>query len=90
MKEVESIGGVAIRYFPEKARKLLHVGERKLMNCGMHAEIVEYFNSRDITIKFEDGTIRELVQYSHFKKGDVRHPYMRKRRRNTRGRPGRT
>lgn len=30
------------------------LGEKRLMNCGMEAEIITYNNSSDINIKFED------------------------------------
>ena len=37
--------------------------------------IIEYINSKNITIEFEDGTIVKNVEYRHFKEGSVRNPY---------------
>ncbi len=42
------------------------LGERKLMNCGEYATIIEYRGTKDIDIMFEDGTIREKVRYTNF------------------------
>ena len=44
-------------------------GEVKKMNCGMNATIIEYVNSHDITIKFEDGEILKHKFYGDFKNG---------------------
>ena len=38
------------------------LGETQMMNCGMEATIIRYENSRDIDVRFEDGT---------FKKGEI-------------------
>lgn len=54
-------------------RKVINrVGERRIMNCGEEAEIVEYINYSDITIKFLK--TREMVKssYSNFKIGNIR------------------
>lgn len=52
----------------ESARR--HIGERVLSTSGMEMEIVEWHNSSDITVRFEDGAIRHC-QYSAFKLGHV-------------------
>ena len=47
----------------------IRLGERRLMNCGLYAEIIEYKNSTNITVKFEDGTISSNKQYGAFNRG---------------------
>lgn len=47
------------------------IGERKIMNCGEEAEIVEYKNNRDVKVKFlKTGEIAKCA-YNHFKKGKL-------------------
>lgn len=46
-------------------------GERRLMNCGLWAEIIEYKNSRNVTVKLEDGTIKNTT-YQVFKNGGIK------------------
>lgn len=36
------------------------------MNNGQLATVIEYKNSKNMTIKFEDGTIKENVYKVHF------------------------
>lgn len=52
-------------------KKTDRTGERRKMNCGMCAEIIEYKHCRDITIKFDDGTILEHKRYEFFVKGEL-------------------
>lgn len=63
-------------YYSFKNGKILNpnsrVGEVKTMNCGETAEIIEYYNSHNITIKFADGFIRRGVYYTDFKRGVVK------------------
>lgn len=47
-------------------------GERKLMNCGLYAEIIEYKSYENIAVKFENGNIRTNINYGAFKKGQVK------------------
>ena len=47
------------------------VGETRMMNCGMEATIIEYFGADDITVQFEDGTIRRNKRYYNFKRGNI-------------------
>lgn len=51
--------------------KVKRLGERRMMNCGMTAEIIRYRNTKDVDIQFENGCIREHVSYHHFEKGRV-------------------
>ena len=47
------------------------IGERKMMNCGLSAEIVDYINSKDITVRFDNGTVVPHARYSSFSKGAI-------------------
>ena len=51
--------------------KANRVGETRTMTNGMRATIVEYRNSIDMDIEFEDGTTRQHVRYNHFLSGKV-------------------
>lgn len=51
-----------------------YLGKTVMMNCGMSATVIDVKNSRDITVKFEDGTIREHVGTGDFNRGQVAHP----------------
>lgn len=53
-------------------------GETRIMNCGMQATIINYKNSHDISIKFEDGTILEHKYYGDFKNGKIENPKLKK------------
>lgn len=48
------------------------LGERKIMNNGMIAEIIRYGGWEDIDVKFEDGYIAQNKRYSSFKKGSIK------------------
>ena len=52
-----------------------HIGEKKQMKCGMNAEIIDYKKSKDVTVKFDDGTIKH-VTYNNYKKGAVKNKNM--------------
>lgn len=49
-------------------------GETRIMRCGMKATIIEYVNSHNITVQFEDGTVSEHRYYGDFEKGKIEHP----------------
>ena len=49
------------------------IGEKRIMNNGMEAEIIEYFNTYDITVRFSDGTIVKHAAYGCFKRGKISH-----------------
>ena len=55
------------------AAKIDRLGETKMMNCGMEATIIRYENSRDIDVRFEDGTVVEDRHYAQFKRGEIAH-----------------
>lgn len=47
------------------------LGESNIANNGMQMTIIEYNHTDDITVQFEDGTIKSGVRYGTFKKGEV-------------------
>ena len=50
------------------------IGEKKMMNCGMEATIIAYKNSKDISVKFEDGTIVEHKDIYSFNDCEILNP----------------
>ena len=50
------------------------VGEKFTTNEGYEIEIVEYFNNRNSTIKFNDGSIKTNIEYNNIKRGSVSYP----------------
>ena len=54
-----------------KSYNKTRVGEKRVMNNGMMAEIIAYRNCRDIDIRFENGIVRKGVLYDSFKKGTL-------------------
>ena len=61
---------------PSKERQPVtsHLGETKMMCCGLMATIVRVNTYTDIDVCFEDGALREGVNYNLFEKRHVRHP----------------
>ena len=47
------------------------IGETNIANCGMKMTIIEYRNSMDIDVKFENGYISRNKSYANFKKGII-------------------
>ena len=52
--------------------KIDRTGEKRVMNCGLEAEIIAYRGTNDIDVKFEDGYIAYNKQYTRFKKGMIK------------------
>ena len=50
------------------------LGETRMMNCGMEATIIRYNTSKEIDVRFEDGTVVKHKSYSKFKKGKIANP----------------
>lgn len=50
------------------------IGETNISNAGFKMEITKYNSSKDITVKFEDGTIAEHCDYYAFKNGAIGKP----------------
>ena len=59
--------------YPDFLKKQ-RLGMTKLMNCGMKATIVEYFDSTDMTVQFEDGYVKKHVLFKAFAKGATTNP----------------
>lgn len=53
------------------------IGEIKFNNFGTKMKIIEYYNSTNITIEFQDEYkyVKYNIEYSNFKKGNVSNPY---------------
>ncbi len=49
----------------------MHLGEVVKQASGHRAEIVEYRDSKDIDVKFEDGTVKHGMSYAAFKAGKL-------------------
>ena len=47
------------------------VGERRIMSCGLEAEIIAYRNQNDIDIRFENGIIAHNRRYDKFQLGNI-------------------
>lgn len=50
-----------------------HLGEERMMKCGLKAKIIEVRGTKDIDVKFETGEVREHIVYANFKTGSVSH-----------------
>ena len=61
------------------------LGETRMMNCDMEATIIRYENSKDIDVRFEDGTIAKCKMYGEFKRGKIANPNFNPRLGETRG-----
>ena len=48
------------------------IGESKQMNNGEYATIISYKNYNNISVEFDDGTVRKNASYDSFKKGILR------------------
>lgn len=48
--------------------------EKKLMNCGLMAEVVRYKDQMDVDVRFENGEIAQNIKYDRFRSGNLRPP----------------
>ncbi|MBR5395126.1 MAG: hypothetical protein IK144_08610 [Bacteroidaceae bacterium] len=55
-------------------RKISLIGRKKMMNCGMEAEVIEDFSYKNITVQFTDGTILENKRRDAFLSGKIKNP----------------
>ena len=53
------------------------IGEKRAMHCGMEATIVAYHTSKNIDVRFDDGTIVQNKSYGNFKTGRIDHPMIK-------------
>jgi len=51
-----------------------HIGEESITTVGQKMKIIALNWTKDITVEFEDGTIREHTQYSVFLRGNISNP----------------
>lgn len=56
--------------------KAKYIGKKTMANCKMQMEVIEYRNSMDIDVIFEDGTIVKNKTYRDFKTGEIKPPYV--------------
>lgn len=56
-----------------KASAENRLGETRMMNCGMETTIIRYNTSKDIDVRFGDGTVVKYRTYNQFKKGEIAH-----------------
>ena len=59
---------------PIDPRKTVHIGEKRMMKCGLEATIIRYGGYMDIDVQFEDGQVVYHSYYSSFKKGTIAPP----------------
>lgn len=55
-------------------KRIDRTGEKSISNSGEVMEIIHYRNSRDLDVRFSDGTIVEHREYKDFKKGHIAYP----------------
>jgi uncharacterized ParB-like nuclease family protein len=51
-----------------------HLGEKRMMNCGLEATIIRYGSNKDIDVQFEDGQVVYHRDYFSFQKGEIAPP----------------
>ena len=51
--------------------KTHHIGQTRVMNCGMKATVIAYRGCNDIDVQFENGTVREHMKIACFKTGQI-------------------
>lgn len=50
-------------------------GQRRIMNCGLMAEVIADRNSQDIDVRFEDGMIVRHRGRADFRREEISHPF---------------
>lgn len=61
-----------------RERRINRVGEVGIATCGLKMTVVEYAETRNITVQFEDGAVVKTA-YRSFIKGHVGHPTLKTR-----------
>ena len=56
---------------PPREKANSHIGEESVTTAGQKMKITKYISYNDMTVEFEDGTTREHMKYSSFKKGNI-------------------
>ena len=54
--------------------KQKRIGETSTSTNGQTITIIDYIKANDITVQFDDGTIKEHTNYNSFKKGTIHNP----------------
>lgn len=62
------------KHFKAPRNREERIGEKKIMNNGLTAEVIEYRGSHDMDILFEDGEKRTGVSWRDFCIGNIAHP----------------
>lgn len=62
------------KHFKASRNREERIGEKKVMNNGLTAEVIEYRGSHDMDILFEDGGKRTGVSWRDFCIGSIAHP----------------
>lgn len=57
---------------PPRKKSKSHIDEENITTAGQKMKITKYISYNDITVEFEDGTTREHMQYSSFKRGNIK------------------
>lgn len=55
-------------------RTAYRLGETNVNTQGDSMKIIEYISANDISVQFDDGSIRQHIAYATFKSGVLRHP----------------
>lgn len=57
-------------------RRKSRLGKTGINNQGYKMRIIEYNSSKDVTVQFKDGSVRQHVEYSSFLRGTVLHSHI--------------
>ena len=57
-------------------RRKSRLGKTGINNQGYKMRIIEYNSCKDVTVQFEDGSVRQHVEYSSFLRGTVLHSHI--------------
>lgn len=68
------LGNVRHPDLTPEAKTLKRIREKRMMNCGIEAEIIAYRSATDIDIRFSDGEMVAGISYYQFEDGRVLHP----------------
>ena len=67
----EEIRTTFTKFMNGKASETSRLGQKNTARCGMKMEIIKYGGCDNLTIRFEDGTVREHIKYRNFLLGNV-------------------
>lgn len=59
-----------------------YLGRKVLCISGLWAEIIEYVNWKNLTVKYEENTVVKINSLSHFTEGKIIHPFFDPRSNN--------